>query len=707
MKLRNYTKEGITIIEVTNDVGLSIALSTLGASIYRVSFEGKILTRNALSLSDFKRPECYHGKTIGRNVNRIKGNRIILDDELYELNANEGINVLHGGTDGLSTKNFEYKVDSNLTYITVEFTYLSPDGESGFPGNLETSIKYVIYLKDARFDVVFEGKSDKNTTLALSNHSYFNLGEKLDDLQLTIDADNYLDVDDSLIATEIKPVNEVMDFRNGKKITKDIDDESLSEDRLKGYDHFYYFNKGDIDISKVILKSKDLSLKISTDFEGVQIYTSNHEVDYPLYPEGEQIRDSIAIEPSDSHLKLRYLRKGELYSRHIIYEIRKNYMDNVSIRENFRKTYFEEAEHIFSCGGRFEILGNHTDHNHGLCLAATCNLAITAGVNKNNVNTVTFTSKGYLPDFVDLNNLSPVDSEKGKSSALIRGVAAYLKNHGYEIGGFNGYSESTVFPGAGVSSSAAFELLIGHIFNSLYNEGKISKLELAKAGQYAENVYFGKASGLLDQIGVAWGNIAYIDFKDIANPKVEGVSFPFDDLHFVIINTGGSHAELSDLYSAIPQDMYNAAKKGGVNYLRETTFDKLPLDSLSDIERSRAQHFYDENVRVEKAVEAIKNKDQETFLRMINESCISSAKLLKNMTVGAQFEGSPLEACDLFMQITEGKGAIKINGGGFAGSVIAVVPTDLLPTVLDKMGHKYGQHNVIEVYVREKGPVEE
>lgn len=373
----------------------------------------------------------------------------------------------------------------------------------------------------------------------------------------------------------------------------------------------------------------------------------------------------------------------------------------------FKKSFLGEPTDFFSCGGRFEILGNHTDHNHGLCLAATCNLSIFAATKLNEKEFITFVSKGYPVDVVNLEVLQPIESEKGSSRALIRGVASYLVEHGYKVGGFNAVADSEIFPGAGVSSSAAFELLIGQIFNDLFNGGQIPTLVLAKAGQYAENVFFGKASGLLDQIGVAYGDISYIDFKDITSPVIEHVPFPFEHLHFVLINTGGSHAQLSHLYSAIPQDMYNAAKKAGVEYLRDTSLLNLPKQELTDIEASRALHFFSENERVRQAVEAIRNNDEQSFLQAINESRVSSTNNLKNMMVENEYAGSPLESCDLFLEITKGKGAIKINGGGFAGSVIAVVDDELLPVVITDMGKKYGKKNVCEVFIRHNGPIKE
>ncbi len=375
--------------------------------------------------------------------------------------------------------------------------------------------------------------------------------------------------------------------------------------------------------------------------------------------------------------------------------------------QKFLKLFNREAEHIFSCGGRFEILGNHTDHNHGLCLAATCSLAITASVGRNNTNTVSVVSEGYKPSIIDLNDLEPHKEESFSSASLVRGIARYLKDNGYNIGGFDVFSTSTIFPGAGVSSSAAFELLIGEIFNALYNNDSIDKMVLCKGGQWAENNYFGKKSGLLDQIGVGYGNIVKIDFEDIKNPQVEEIEFPFKDLHFVIVNTGGSHAELSDLYSAIPLDMYNTAKKMGHSFLREGSLTELEAhkNELSEIEYSRSLHFYHENERVRQAIKALNNKDEKGFLDAINASRESSTKYLKNMMVEDNYKGSPLEATDLAMKIMEGKGACKINGGGFAGSIICVVPDKYLETFMAKMGKKYSLKNVKEVYVREKGPL--
>ena len=375
--------------------------------------------------------------------------------------------------------------------------------------------------------------------------------------------------------------------------------------------------------------------------------------------------------------------------------------------ELFEEFHGEKVELVASCGGRFEILGNHTDHNHGLCIASACNLEIIAAVRKKEGTMVKLKSKGFPIDEVDLSDLSIHESEKGSSEGLIRGVANYLVEHGYKVGGFDAYTISTVFKGAGVSSSAAFELLVGHLFNVLYNDGKISKLELCKAGQYAENEYFGKKSGLLDQIGVGYGGIVQINFKDIDNPEVEQVAWPFDNLHFLLINTGGDHSSLSDLYSSIPLDMYAAANAMKQKFLADASLEELESvkAKLTPMQYSRSVHFYGENNRVKNAIRALKNKDEKTFLDMINQTRISCTENLKNMMVEDQYEGSPLEACDLLLKASGGKGAVKINGGGFAGSVIACLPSECMKDVVKEMSKKYGKENVQEIFVRENGPV--
>ena len=381
------------------------------------------------------------------------------------------------------------------------------------------------------------------------------------------------------------------------------------------------------------------------------------------------------------------------------------------LKEQFLKTFQEDAETFLSCGGRFEVLGNHTDHNHGLSIAATCSLSIYAALKKRDDNIVRLLSEGFGYSEIDLSIVDKDENEVGQPSALIRGIANYLFNNGYKYKGFDIYLKSNVPPGAGVSSSAAFELLLAQSFNVLFNDSEIPLMTLCKAGQFAERDYYGKMCGLLDQIGVAYGGLVYIDFQDIANPIVEPLKMSFDDYQFIIVNSGGSHAGLDHLYKEIPDNMFEVANVFGKNFLRDVDYQLLQEKSEDVIAKCglasyyRAIHFFEENIRVKTAAEAIKKNDVETLIYMMNESRVSSTKLLKNMYVD-QVEGSPLEACKLILKASHNKAGVKINGGGFAGSVIALVPKDEVKNVVDAAKDKYGKDNVHLVDVRYDIPCE-
>ena len=381
----------------------------------------------------------------------------------------------------------------------------------------------------------------------------------------------------------------------------------------------------------------------------------------------------------------------------------KNYLKN-----KFLETYKSEPELYLSCGGRFEVLGNHTDHNHGLCIAATCSLSIFAAVRKRNDLLVNAYSEGFGGFSIDLSSLDKNEEEIGKSSALIRGIVSYLAKD-YQYGGFDIYMVSQIPGGAGVSSSAAFELLVAQTINKAFNNEQIPLMTLCKASQFAERNYYGKMCGLLDQIGVAYGGLVYIDFKDIVNPVVKSLNVKMDNYSFVIVNSGGSHAGLDHLYKAIPDDMFKVAHYFGKEYLRdvdEAEIIKNKQDGLSkcgEIAYQRALHFYGENRRVKEAFEAIANNDLETLIRLINESRESSTDLLHNMYVNDK-TGSPLEACELILEASHNKAGVKINGGGFAGSVIALVPNNELDNVLKETKAKYGVSNVHLVNIRNEIP---
>ncbi len=382
------------------------------------------------------------------------------------------------------------------------------------------------------------------------------------------------------------------------------------------------------------------------------------------------------------------------------------------LNEQFNKTFQNEPDKYLSCGGRFEVLGNHTDHNHGLCIAATCSLSIYAAIKARNDKCVRFLSEGFGYFEINLNNLEKVENEVGQPVSIIRGIANYLVDNEYEIGGFDIYLKSEVPAGAGVSSSAAFELLIAQTFSVLFNESKIPLITLCKAGQFSEREYYGKMCGLLDQIGVAFGGLVYIDFANVAEPQIEPLRLNLDGYQFVIVNSGGSHAELSHLYKAITDKMYDAANVFGKKFLRDVDYKDFKKKKLDVIKKcgkeayQKAKHFFEENKRVEDAFKAIKKNDVKKLIKLINESRDSSTKLLENMCVDGKVKGSPLEACNLIMKASHRKAGVKINGGGFAGSVIALVPKSELKNVINAAKEKYGKENVHLVDVRNDSPCE-
>lgn len=374
------------------------------------------------------------------------------------------------------------------------------------------------------------------------------------------------------------------------------------------------------------------------------------------------------------------------------------------LKNKFLETYQTEPELCLSCGGRFEVLGNHTDHNHGLCIAATCSLSIFAAVKRRNDLLVNVYSEGFEPFSIDLFSLDKKEDEIGKSSAFIRGIVSYLAKD-YQYKGFDIYIVSQIPDGAGVSSSAAFELLIAQTINKLFNNEQIPLMTLCKAGQYAERNYYGKMCGLLDQIGVAYGGLVYIDFEDIVNPIVNSLNPVMEGYSFVIVNTGGSHAGLDHLYKAIPDDMYRVALYFGKEFLRDLDESFVVenkqdvIDDCGELAYQRALHFYGENRRVKEAYDAINNNNLEVLIRLMNESRESSTELLKNMYVD-KIEGSPLEACELILKASHNKAGVKNNGGGFAGSVIALVPNNELDNVIALAKQQYGDKNVHIVSVR-------
>ena len=379
------------------------------------------------------------------------------------------------------------------------------------------------------------------------------------------------------------------------------------------------------------------------------------------------------------------------------------------LTKKFQVTYQEEAELFLSCGGRFEILGNHTDHNRGLCITATCSLGEYGAFKKRKDKLVHLLSEGYGNFEVDLSSLAMVNNEKGGSTAMIRGIAKYLNEKGYKIGGFDAYIKSELPRSAGVSSSAAFEMLIAQAFNALFNDSKIELINLCHASQFAEREYYGKPCGLLDQVGVSFGGVTFVDFQNVLSPIVRKFYVDSKGYQFMIVNTGGTHAELTDLYKEIQNQMFEVATIFNHSYLRDVDYAELKKNKTLVIEKcskqayQRAVHFFEENKRVEKAVELLENDDLAGLITLMNESRESSTKLLENMYVD-KIKGSPLEACKLVLKASHQNAGVKINGGGFAGSVIALVPQKEVASVAKAARDKYGKENVYLVDVRYDRP---
>ena len=368
---------------------------------------------------------------------------------------------------------------------------------------------------------------------------------------------------------------------------------------------------------------------------------------------------------------------------------------------------------LISAPGRTEIAGNHTDHNLGKVLAASVDLDTVAAVRPAEGMTVTLYSDLYDEPFrVDLTDLEPAADEKQTTSALIRGTAAAMKNAGYKIGGFDAVVTSSVMRGSGLSSSAAFEVLLVKILSVLFNGDAVPAQENARMSKWAENHYFMKPCGLMDQMASAVGGLVYIDFG--ASPaEVEALSCDFTSAGLCpcVVSAGGDHGSLTDQYAAIPAEMKQAAACLGGTVLRDVEdriYSGIPLlkGRVPDRAILRALHFADENRRVEAMRAALKARDMPAFLRGVTESGESSWKLLQNLYVpGSDNQEMPL-ALDLSARILAGEGARRIHGGGFAGTILAFVPFEKTELYRETMESVFGKGSVKPLYIRPVGAVE-
>ena len=396
--------------------------------------------------------------------------------------------------------------------------------------------------------------------------------------------------------------------------------------------------------------------------------------------------------------------------------VKKQEQRYLSLAESFKAAYGDNKDvRFFSAPGRTEVGGNHTDHNNGKVLAAAINLDAVAIAEARDDSIINVNSQGYSPLSVDSSDLSIKDEEEGKSEALIRGVCARFKELGYKIGGFNACITSEVLSGSGLSSSAAYEVLIGTILNYLYNDGKVDAVEIACISQYAENVYFKKPCGLMDQTACSVGGFVQIDFKDTKNPVINKVDFDLDEFDHAlcIVDTGGNHADLTDDYASIRLEMNSVAEYFGKNVLREVEYSDV-FANIGDIRTKtgdraieRAIHFYNENRRVEKLAAALDTKDFDEFKRIIVESGKSSYMYNQNCFTVKDPVNQPVSlALCITEELLQGKAAYRVHGGGFAGTIQVFLPKSEVEAYTSAMRKVFGENSCYILSVRSHGGCE-
>lgn len=370
---------------------------------------------------------------------------------------------------------------------------------------------------------------------------------------------------------------------------------------------------------------------------------------------------------------------------------------------------------LFSAPGRTEVGGNHTDHQHGCVLAGGVNLDVIAVVAPNVDNKVRIKSEGYDMDVIDIAELEKNESEHGRASALIRGVLSRFKELGCTLSGFNAYTTSNVLKGSGLSSSAAFEVLVGNIVNGMFFENKADEITIAKIGQYAEREYFGKPCGLLDQMASSLGGFTYADFFDPSEPITEKINLDIHSFGYTlcVVDTGGNHANLTQDYADITIECKKISNALGVDFLRDADSDRF-YKSIPELRRScgdravlRAFHFFNEQNRVEEQKAALKTGDFESFLKLVNESGESSYDYLQNLYSNSDVaeQGLPL-AIALTKKFLKGKGACRVHGGGFAGTIQCYIPTGILADYKEMIESVFGNGSCCVLNIRPVGGYE-
>ena len=376
-----------------------------------------------------------------------------------------------------------------------------------------------------------------------------------------------------------------------------------------------------------------------------------------------------------------------------------------------RKVFPAMNKRLFSAPGRVEIGGNHTDHQHGRVLASAIDLEATCSAVPNGTSIVNITNKQYGNINIDLSDLSIHDDEKDTPAALVRGVAAWFTKNGFKTGGFDGVVASNIPVGSGLSSSAAFEVLIGNVFKGLFG-ADVSPLDIAIAGRFAENVYFGKPCGLMDQAASSFGGLSMIDFENPEHTIVTPIDADLSGYALCVVATGGDHADLTPDYAAIPDEMKSVASHFGKGYLREVEPNDFyaAIGSMKHLSKRailRAVHFYDDHERVLKQADALKRGEIQTFLDLVNESGRSSLAYLQNVFSPSDPHNQELTlALALSEKILAGKGAWRVHGGGFAGTILAFVPDNLKEVYRKQMSEVFGENTCLFLNVRVDGGME-
>lgn len=384
--------------------------------------------------------------------------------------------------------------------------------------------------------------------------------------------------------------------------------------------------------------------------------------------------------------------------------------------DEFAKLYGDRDNiRIFSAPGRTEIGGNHTDHQHGLVLAGSVNLDVIAIVSENDDKIIRVKSKGYKMDEVDTTNLAVNDDEKGRSRALVRGVLAAFKNSGHNIGGFDAYTTSNVLKGSGLSSSAAYEVLLSNIINGLFNNASVDAVTMAKYSQFAEREYFGKPCGLLDQMASSMGGFTYADFCDPQNPAVEKINLDLNASNHTlcVVDTGGNHANLTGDYADITLECKAVSECLGVEFLRDANEQKF-YESIAAVREKcgdravlRAMHIFNENKRVLTQKSALRRGDFNTFFVTVKRSGESSYDLLQNVYSPSNPKEQAISlALALTKQFLNGRGAYRVHGGGFAGTIQCYIPNKMFNDYKQMIEAVFGENSCVKLFVRPVGGYE-